>query len=576
MLPITAGTTELKNFSGLDFQLEENPFSFSISRTSNQEVLFNTTGQALVFESQYLRIRTSLPENPNIYGLGEGADTFRHDPSGYSHTIWNSGQPFMPPNSNLYGHYPVYYDHRGSNGTHAVYLHNSNGQKIDLGVEDGQQFLEWNTIGGVFDFYFLPGSTPKAAASQFADVVGHATLMPYWAFGFHQCRYGYQDVYELAGVVANYSTANIPLETIWNDIDVYEYRATFTTDHIRYPLDKLRSIIDYLHAHDQHYIMMLDPAVADQDIKPNNDGKEMNVFMQRNGSTWTGAVWAGASHFPDWFAPNSQDYWNDQISTFYDADKGVDIDGLWIDMNEPSNFCDLPCTDPWQYGIENRNPPRPPPARMYSPYDVPGFPKEFQPGCFALVNFTIPAQINSDDQLLILGDSLSLGTNEPHLAPAMSGQNGGFYLQVQLPADSNISYSYPVYTKKGNYTYEAQNRTIQTGKCGSVIVQEDHWSNATSASRARKHSRSTQLYDRQALAVRDDSPSQGLSGRDLLYPPYDIGAYFGNLSTQSAPSDIIHQGGWAEYDVHGFFGSMMGDHSRNALVKRRPGRRPLM
>lgn len=52
----------------LDFNLQEDSFSFSVSRKSTGEVLFDTTGTSLVFESEYLRLRTSLPTNPNLYG----------------------------------------------------------------------------------------------------------------------------------------------------------------------------------------------------------------------------------------------------------------------------------------------------------------------------------------------------------------------------------------------------------------------------------------------------------------------------------------------------------------------------
>jgi alpha-glucosidase len=50
--------------------------------------------------------------------------------------------------------------------------------------------------------------------------------------------------------------------------------------------------------------------------------------------------------FPDWFHQKVQNYWDDEFGKFFNADSGVDIDALWIDMNEPSSFCDFPCDNP--------------------------------------------------------------------------------------------------------------------------------------------------------------------------------------------------------------------------------------
>ena len=54
--------------------------------------------------------------------------------------------------------------------------------------------LEYNAIGGVFDFYFLAGSTtdPTELPRQYAEIVGTPAEVPYWSFGLHQCRFGYQ------------------------------------------------------------------------------------------------------------------------------------------------------------------------------------------------------------------------------------------------------------------------------------------------------------------------------------------------------------------------------------------------
>lgn len=168
------------------FSFDEYPFSFSVSRVSNGETLFNSSSSShnLVFESQYVNVRTSLPESPNLYGLGEHSDPFRLNTTDYSRTLWNRDAYMIPAGTNLYGTHPLYLDHRGETGAHGVFLLNSNGMDIRIDKDpDGSQFLEYNILGGVLDFYFLAGPSPMDVSVQYAEVAGLPAMVPYWGFG---------------------------------------------------------------------------------------------------------------------------------------------------------------------------------------------------------------------------------------------------------------------------------------------------------------------------------------------------------------------------------------------------------
>lgn len=117
-----------------------------------------------------------------------------------------------------------------------------------------------------------------------------------------------------------------------NDIAVdYMYqRWVFTLDPERFPLELVRELVDTLHGNNQHYIVMVDPAVAHA---PNRDyeafDKGVDSFLKySNGSLYKGVVWPGVTVYPDWFKTSTQEYWDDQFLTFFDADTGVDIDAL--------------------------------------------------------------------------------------------------------------------------------------------------------------------------------------------------------------------------------------------------------
>ncbi|KAF1962356.1 alpha/beta-glucosidase agdC [Byssothecium circinans] len=428
VVPRPAGSIG-SNASQLDVSIEEEPFSFTITRKSNQDVIFTSKGSNIIFEDQYVRLRTSLPDTPSLYGLGEHTDPLRLKTSNYTRTFWARDAGGVPQDSNLYGNHPVYYEHRSEN-SHAVLLLNSNGMDIKINNDNGQ-YLEYNTLGGVIDLYFLAGPSPFDVAREYSEITGRAAMMPYWGLGFHQCRFGYKSADEVAAVVANYSAANIPLETMWTDIDYMDRYKVFTLG-ANFPLAKMRDLISNLHKNDQHYIVMVDPAVAYQDYDAFNKGVDADIFLKlNNGSIYKGRVWPGVTAFPDWFHENTQGYWNDQFASFFSADTGVDIDALWIDMNEPSNFCEWPCDHP-----------------------------------------------------------------------------------------------------------ESQ--------------------------------------EKRGLARREIGSKKGLPGRNLTFPKYSIDNEFGILSQKTARTDLIHQGGWTEYDAHNLYGTMMSRASEQAMLKRRPDKRPMV
>ena len=123
---------------------------------------------------------------------------------------------------------------------------------------------------------------------------------------------------------------------------------------------------------------MVDPAVAAYDYAPYHRGVDAKAFLFQNGSVYNGVVWPGPTAYPDWFSDNINDYWNGEFEKFFSSETGLDIDFLWIDMNEPSNFCPFPCANATDWAAKNGYPPAPPAVRS-PPSALPGFPCDFQP-----------------------------------------------------------------------------------------------------------------------------------------------------------------------------------------------------
>jgi len=314
------------------FSYTSNPFTFEVTRLSDGVVIFKND-KPLIFKDQYIELTSSFDANAKTYGIGESTRLNHALQPGHTYTLWAVDLAAANEQENLYGSFPYYL--QTINGvSHGAMLLNSNG--MDVSLDDTS--LTFKAIGGIIDLYIFAGDSPAAVVSQYTSIVGRPQMMPYWSLGFHNCKYGYSSLQQVIDVVANYSAAQIPLETQWMDIDYMQDYRDFTTDAKNFPMDQVASFVNTLHQKGQRFVPMVDPGImAMSGYDAYEQGVKDDIFVKDiKGNNYLGQVWPGPVNFPDFLNPKSVNYWTQQIQNFHNK---INFDGVWIDMNEVSNFC---------------------------------------------------------------------------------------------------------------------------------------------------------------------------------------------------------------------------------------------
>ncbi|XP_062507778.1 lysosomal alpha-glucosidase-like isoform X2 [Corticium candelabrum] len=339
-----------KDYRDYEFSYTKSPFSFVVKRTSTGTVLFNTNYGSLVFSDQFLQISSSLPSDL-VYGLGEHIHRRSEVESKPSQRIdlakWTTVTLFTrdifpeDPAWNLYGVHPFYLAIEplinGERKSYGVLFLNSNAMDIAL---QPLPAITYRTTGGIMDFYFFVGDTPEDVIQQYTALIGHSFMPPYWSLGFHLCRWGYGTANKTQEVVDKMRSLGIPQDVQWNDIDYMRDYLDFTYDKEKFGL--LPQLVQHLHNNNQKYIMIVDPGISitqpPGSYPPYDQGLKLGIFInvsKTNNIPIVGQVWPGKTAFPDFTNPQSTSYWTEMIRNFHNE---IPFDGLWIDMNEPSNF----------------------------------------------------------------------------------------------------------------------------------------------------------------------------------------------------------------------------------------------
>uniref|UniRef100_A0A146LXI0 Lysosomal alpha-glucosidase n=2 Tax=Lygus hesperus TaxID=30085 RepID=A0A146LXI0_LYGHE len=338
------------NGKSLSYKVDISPDrpGFRIIRNSNGRVLFDTTTSGTLFSEQFAQLSTVLPSK-YIYGLESRANSFPLDTNWNTITLFNHDIP--PTKKNGYGSYPSYLCMEGDGKAHMV----------DFMTEVATDFrlqpngLTVRTISGVLGLTISIGDSPEAMYKARKDVFIPPPLPPFWSLGFHFSRFGYKDTQDMKNTWTRLKNAKIPLDTLWTDIDYMNNRNDFTLSPY---FEDLPQFVKELHDKEgMHYVLIIDPGVSGSEpagtYPPYDRGLKADVFIKDSSGKkpLIGKVWNSKSTvFPDFGHPKSLEYWMNLIEDFHNQ---LEFDGIWLDMNEPSNFVNGSITGCPQNDLEN-------------------------------------------------------------------------------------------------------------------------------------------------------------------------------------------------------------------------------
>ncbi len=182
------------------------------------------------------------------------------------------------------------------------------------------------------EIFIITGDTLNDIVRKFINLTGKPFKIPDWALGHSISRYSYFPQEKVIEVLKEYKK-NTTVDALYLDIDYMKKNRIFEWEGKYFKEPK--KMIDQIHRMNTKVVTIVDPAIIiDQKDKIFLSGLGKYCETDKN-EIYVGDMWAGKCVFPDFLNKETRKWWGSLIKNWTGK---YDIDGIWLDMNEPAVF----------------------------------------------------------------------------------------------------------------------------------------------------------------------------------------------------------------------------------------------
>jgi alpha-glucosidase len=307
------------------------PFHTAFYTLDGKVISEDETGLNTSWVNESVTTYKHMQDGEHFVGLGE--KTGNMDRKGAGYTNWNSDTfGYRTDQDPIYSTIPFYIGvhHDVSYG---IFMDNTYQSDFNFGASNNR-FSSFSARGGEMNYYFIYHKQLADVITSYTALTGRMKMPPLWSLGYQQNRYSYYPETEVMRIAQTLREKKIPADGITLDIHYMDKYKVFTWDKQRFPDPaKMNSKLEGMGF---KLTLIVDPGIkTEKGYDVYESGLKNNVFIKYADSTnYTGEVWPGWCHFPDFTDPAGRAWWQQEIKKYAD----VGVNGIWNDMNEISTW----------------------------------------------------------------------------------------------------------------------------------------------------------------------------------------------------------------------------------------------